>query len=139
MVSYHQSRLEGQWPESDGVMGMGSGTVNVHIVSPWDVAGVRPYALVGAGGYRFEDVPDRTQPVCLATVFPPCPPIDDTRDVGLRPGYQLGAGLTVRTTTRLRLFAETTYARILSETGTYSTMSGHLASLSVHAGVLLAW
>jgi opacity protein-like surface antigen len=118
-------------------MTMTSGTVDVHLVSPQTVGGVRPYALVGTGGYHVDNVPGRRGGICALVAGVPCSDEEVTVDAGLRLGLRLGGGLTLRATSRVQVFGDVRYEHVnpAPEVGD----GGRFSSLSAHTGVLVSW
>jgi hypothetical protein len=139
-VSYHRARLDGEWRGSDGVMTTKSGTFNTHFTSPEAVFGVRPYAVAGVGLYRLREVPYRGG-FCLdvyRTEYADTGRCQSViRDTGFRLGLQLGGGLTIQTTSDVRLFGEVKHVR--SSSPSLNPEGAPFTSLSVHAGLLYAW
>ncbi|MFO8099894.1 MAG: hypothetical protein R6T83_09785 [Salinibacter sp.] len=137
-LSYYRMRTTDEWTGGDGVMTMGSGTLDLHYMSPRGLAGVRPYALTGVGGHRVVGVPSRTGGICPAVVGAPCIVNEEALDTGLRLGLRVGGGATVRATSRVRLFGELRYARVVPTPG-FVAEGETMTFLSGHAGLLYAW
>ena len=137
-VAYHRAWLDGDWGEGNSVMTMGSGTLDAHYMSPRSLFGIRPYALTGIGGYRVAGVPSQSEVYCVAYVGVPCSVNEEALDTGLRLGLRVGGGATVQATSRVHLFGELRYARLVPTPGVVAE-GEKMTFLSGHAGILYAW
>jgi hypothetical protein len=117
IVSFSHDRFEIE--DDRWNMNVWSATVDVHVNVRASPARVQAYLLAGGGGYALSDVPTLGDGICLALLsaggIDPCTYARTDRDPGLRPGVQVGGGLSVAVTNRLQMFAEPTYTHIFTE------------------------